>query len=59
MRRAHRAHRAGGAVLLVVGVEDEEHVEGVLDLGCGHVARLHHLEHHAQEVAGNERSLSG
>src|SRR5919108_402662 len=29
VRRAHAAHRAGGAVLLVIGMQDEQHVQGV------------------------------
>jgi hypothetical protein len=35
----------------VVGVEDEEHLEGALEGGVHDVLRLRHLEHHLEEVA--------
>ena len=50
LRAAHHAHRAGGAVLLVVGVQDQQQVERLgedrIDLEL--VARRR--EHHVQEV---------
>jgi len=46
--RADHAHRGGGAVLLVVGVEHQEHVEGLGDLVGDLVVRA---EHHMEEVA--------
>ena len=49
---ADRADRGGGAVLLVVGVEDEEDVERPLEPGIRLVLELGHLVHHRQEVAG-------
>ena len=35
----------------MVGVQEEQHVEGALDHRVGVVAQLGHAEHHAQEVA--------
>src|SRR5579875_2871675 len=51
-RAADHARRGGGAVLLVVGVEDEEHVERPLEDGVRRVLELGHLEEHREEVAG-------
>ena len=51
LRAADVPHRAGAAVLLVVGVQDEEHVERALENRVRLVARLGHLEQHVQEVA--------
>ena len=56
---ADRAHRGGGAVLLVVGVEDEQHVERVGERGVGVVARLGDLPHHRQEVRGEAERVVG
>ncbi len=47
-----RAHRVGRAVLLVVGVQDEEDVEGLDETLVGLVLRLAHLEEHREEVGG-------
>ena len=52
LRGADTAHRVGRAVLLVVGVQDPEHVEGALEPRVGLVLDLRHLEHHREEVAG-------
>ena len=52
LRRAHAAHRVRRAVLLVVGVQDPEDVEGALEPRVGLVLHLGHLEHHREEVAG-------
>ncbi|MFN8058194.1 MAG: hypothetical protein U0Q12_03455 [Vicinamibacterales bacterium] len=52
VRAADAAHRAGAAVLLVVGVQDEEHLEARArgwDGAC--ISGLGHLEQHVQEVA--------
>ena len=46
----HPAHGRGRAVLLVVGVQDEEHLEGLLHHRVDLVGPSH-LEHHLQEVA--------
>ena len=48
--RADRAHGVGRAVLLVVGVQDEEDVERALDRRIGLVLQLGGLEEHVQEV---------
>ena len=45
-------HGRRGAVLLVVRVQDEEHVERALEDGVGLVLELGHLEHHGEEVTG-------
>ncbi len=52
LRGADRAHGVGRAVLLVVGVEDEEHVERLRQARIGLVLELGHLEHHREEVLG-------
>ena len=49
---ADRAHRVGRAVLLVVGVEDEEDVERPGEPRVGLVLDLGHLEQHREEVLG-------
>ncbi len=51
VRGADRADRVGRAVLLVVGVEDEEHVERLREPRVGLVGVLH-LEQHREEVLG-------
>jgi hypothetical protein len=48
---ANAAHSAGGAVLLVVGVEDEQHVQCVLQPRVGLVFELGDLVDHRKEVA--------
>ena len=52
MRAAHGAHHVGRAVLLVVGVQDEQYVERPLQYGVGLVFQLGGLPHHVQEIAG-------
>ena len=52
LRGADRADRGGRAVLLVIGVEDEEDVERALQPGVRLVLELGHLVEHRQEVAG-------
>ncbi len=49
---ADHPHRAGGAVLLVVGVQGEQHVERVGEDRIRVVPGLGHPPHHAQEVSG-------
>ena len=52
LRGADRAHRARRAVLLVVGVQDEQDVQRPLEPRIGLVLELGHLEQHREEVAG-------
>ena len=59
VRAADRAHRAGRAVLLVIGVQDEQHVERALELLVRRVLHLGHLEQHVQEVAGEAQVVVG
>ena len=59
MGAADAAHGAGRAVLLVVGVQDEEHVEGALERPVRRVLHLGHLEQHVQEVAGEAEVVVG
>ena len=47
---ADHAHRRRAAVLLVVGVQDEDQVQGVLDLGVDLILLVGHREHHVQEI---------
>ena len=49
---AHRAHGAGAAVLLVVGVQDEQHLESARQHRVGHVFRLQALPQHVHVVLG-------
>ena len=48
--RAHHPHRRRAAILLVVGVEDEDQVQRVLDLRRDDVLLVGQREHHVQEV---------
>ena len=57
--RADDAHRGGAGVLLVVGVEDEEHVERPLEDRVRLVLHLGHLEHHVEEVADVGEAVVG
>jgi hypothetical protein len=50
-RGAHHADGRSGAVLLVVGVQDEEDVERPLEPGVGLVPGLGHLKEHREKVA--------
>ena len=52
MGAAHRPHHVGRAVLLVVGVKDQQYIEGVLQERIRFVLELGGLPHHVQEVAG-------
>ena len=52
LRGADGAHRRRRAVLLVVGVEDEEDVEGLREPRVRLVLDLGHLPHHPEEVPG-------
>ena len=52
VRAADAAHRVRAAVLFVIGVEDEQHLERPLEHRIGLVLELRHLEQHVQEVAG-------
>ena len=52
LRGADRADRVGRAVLLVVGVQDEEHVERLDQARVGLELLLAHLEEHREEVGG-------
>ena len=49
---ADAAHGVGRAVLFVVGVEDEEHVERLRERFLGDVFVFRFLEHHREEVLG-------
>ena len=52
VRAADRPHGGRAAVLLVVGVQDEQHVERARQHRVRLVLQLGHLEQHVQEVAG-------
>ena len=52
LRGADGADRARRAVLLVVGVQDEQDVQRPLEPRIGLVLELGHLEQHREEVAG-------
>ena len=59
VRAADVAHRARRAVLLVIGVQDEQHVERPLERRVRLVLQLGHLEQHVQEVAGEAQVVVG
>ena len=48
LRAADVPHRARAAVLLVIGVQDEQHVERARQHRVGVVLHLGHLEQHVQ-----------
>ena len=50
LRRAHHPHGRRAAILLVVAVEDEDQVQGVLHFAGDHVLLVRQREHHVQEV---------
>ena len=49
---ADGAHGAGAAILFVVGVEDEQHIQGVRQHRIGHVFRLQPLPQHVHVILG-------
>ena len=49
---AHRSHGAGAAVLPVVGVQDQENVQGAGEYRIGHVLRPHHLHNVFMKFSG-------
>ena len=59
MRAADASHRIGAAVLLVIGVQDEQNVERVFENSIGFVLHLGHLEHHVEKVAGITQIVVG
>jgi hypothetical protein len=59
VRAADLPYRGRRAVLLVIRVQDEQHVERALERGVRLVAELGHLEEHRQEVSAVARLLSG
>ena len=59
LRAAHRAHGAGAAVLLVIGMQDEEDVERPRNRWMRHILRLHHLPQHVHEVLGVAQIVVG
>ena len=59
VRAADHAHRRGAAVLLVIRVQDEEHLERPLQRRADLVFELGHLEQHVQEVAGEAQVVVG
>jgi hypothetical protein len=50
LTRADQPHRAGGAVLLVVGMEDQQLLQGDHGVVAHLVALRRHREHHREEV---------
>ena len=52
LRAADDPHGGRAAVLLVVGVQNEEHIERARDDRTGHIFRLGHLPQHVHEVLG-------
>ena len=52
LRGADEADRRGRAVLLVIGVEDEEHVEGAHERRIDVVGLIGHAEGHPDEILG-------
>ena len=52
LRTAHRPHGVGAAVLLVVGMQDEQDRERPRQYRVGQILRLQHLPEHVHEVGG-------
>ncbi len=59
MAGADRAHHARAAVLLVVGVEDEQHLERAREHRVGVVPRPPDAVHHREEVLGEAEVVVG
>jgi hypothetical protein len=59
VRAADAPHGARAAVLLVIGVQDEQHVERALEDRVDLVFQLRHPEQHVQEVAGEAEVVVG
>ena len=59
MRAADAANGVGGAILFVIGMQDKEHVERVLESRIRLVARFRGAEKHVQEVAGITQIVIG
>ena len=49
-RTPHRTHGIGATVLLVVGMQNEQHIQRPHQCRVRLVLRLHHPEHHGQEI---------
>ena len=50
LRAAGAAHGVGGAVLLVIGVQDEENVQRASQHRVGNILRFDHLPKHVHEI---------
>ena len=59
VRAADAAHGARAAVLLVIGVKDEEDVERALEHRVHVIFQLRHAEQHVGKLPVKVRSLSG
>jgi len=59
MRGADQPHRRGRAVLLVVGVQEQQHVQGLGQDRVDDVVLCRHTEGHAQEVVNETKGVVG
>ena len=59
VRAADAAHRARAAVLLMVDVQDKEHIERPFECRIDLVLQLRHPEQHVEEVAGEAEFVVG
>ena len=59
VRAADAAHRVRAAVLLVIRVQDEQHVQRAFEDRMRLVSRLGHLEQHVQEVSREAQLVVG
>ena len=59
VRAANPPHRARAAVLLVVGVQDEQHFDRPLEHRVDLILQLRHPEQHVQEIAGEAEIVVG
>ena len=50
VRAAHSADRVGGTILLVIGVENKQNIQSVLESGIHPVAHLRRAKKHVQEI---------
>jgi hypothetical protein len=59
VRTANAPNRVGGAILFVIGVQDKENVQSMLEGRIGTVAIFRGAEEHVQEVAGIAELIVG
>ena len=59
MRTANATHRIRAAILFVIGVQNEQHIQCTFQHGIRLILQLAGLEHHVEEVAGKTQIVIG